>query len=56
MSKPINENIRNVRIEDGKVSFWYELIRPDRVFKTAVSDALQKIAAETGYLILNGKP
>ncbi len=44
------------RDSGGKVTFWYELIRPDRAFKTAVQSALDKIKAETGFLILQGTP
>jgi uncharacterized protein YfdQ (DUF2303 family) len=40
----------------GKVSFWYELIRPDRAFKTAVQSELEQIKAGTGFMILQGKP
>lgn len=44
------------REKDGKVSFWYELIRPDRVFKTAVDEEIQKIKAATGLDVIVGKP
>ena len=44
------------RENSGKLSFWYELIRPDRVFKTAVSDDLQKIKEATGFPIVFGAP
>jgi uncharacterized protein YfdQ (DUF2303 family) len=44
------------RERDGKVAFWYELIRPDRVFKTAVAEELATISAATGFMIVNGKP
>ena len=43
------------REKDGKVSFWYELIRPDRVFKTAVADELENIKQGTSLLIIFGK-
>ena len=43
------------REKDGRVSFWYELIRPDRVFKTAVADELENIKQGTGLLIIYGK-
>jgi uncharacterized protein YfdQ (DUF2303 family) len=39
----------------GKVSFWYELIRPDRAFKTAVQSSLDQIKDATGFMILQGK-
>ncbi|MHB0992645.1 MAG: DUF2303 family protein [Burkholderiales bacterium] len=44
------------RERDGKVNFWFELIRPDRVFKTAVAEELARIKGATGFTILNGKP
>ena len=40
----------------GKVTFWYELIRPDLAFKTAVRSVLDKITADTGLLLLEGVP
>jgi uncharacterized protein YfdQ (DUF2303 family) len=44
------------REREGKVTFWFELIRPDRVFKTAVNEELSRINSATGFLMLNGKP
>lgn len=44
------------REKDGKVTFWYELIRPDRVFKTAVQDELARIKDATGFPIIAGQP
>lgn len=41
--------------KDGKLSFWYELIRLDRVFKSAVTDELNLIVEKTGFMLLNGK-
>lgn len=40
----------------GKVTFWYELIRADLVFKTAANEELNNIADKTGFVIVNGKP
>jgi uncharacterized protein YfdQ (DUF2303 family) len=42
------------RDSSGKVSFWYELIRPDRAFKTAVQSSLDQIKEATGFMILQG--
>jgi len=42
------------RDNSGKVSFWYELIRPDRAFKTAVQSNLEQIKTATGFMILHG--
>ena len=44
------------RESSGTVSFWYELIRPDRVFKTAVSDEVAAITERTGLMLLYGTP
>ncbi|MEQ4616521.1 MAG: DUF2303 family protein [Corticimicrobacter sp.] len=44
------------RDRDGKVAFWYELIRPDRVFKTAVADELNRIKDATGFPVISGQP
>lgn len=37
-----------------KLTFWYELIRPDRVFKQAVTDTIGKIGNDTGLQLLYG--
>lgn len=44
------------RDKDGVLTFWYELIRPDRVFKTAVTEELDRIKTATGFPIVSGKP
>lgn len=44
------------REKSGSLTFWYELIRPDRVFKTAVKDELDNIKQGTGLLIIAGQP
>lgn len=44
------------RDNSGKVTFWYELIRPDRAFKTAVQSSLDQIKADTGFMLLHGTP
>jgi len=43
------------RESSGKVSFWFELIRPDKAFRQAVEDELGAIAGATGLSIINGK-
>lgn len=40
----------------GKVTFAYELWRTDRVFDHAFTEAIEKVAAETGLPVLLGKP
>jgi len=44
------------REKEGRVTFWYELIRPDRVFKTAIADELARIKEATGFPVIAGKP
>ena len=52
---PIEARLK-YREKDGKVTFWFELIRPDRVFKTAVQDELARIKDGTGFPVICGKP
>lgn len=42
------------RDNSGKLTFWYELIRPDRAFKQAVTEELESISLKTGRTILRG--
>lgn len=44
------------REKQGLVTFWYELIRPDRAFRTAVQSALDAIKEATGFPIIYGNP
>ena len=44
------------REKEGRVTFWFELIRPDRVFKNAVKDELARIKNATGFPVIAGKP
>ncbi|MDR3353351.1 MAG: YfdQ family protein [Zoogloeaceae bacterium] len=44
------------RESGGKLSFWYELIRQDKIFKSAVEDEIAAIKEATGFPILYGKP
>lgn len=50
---PLEARIK-YRAGDGAVKFWYELIRPDRVFKTAVLDELEAIKKGTGLQVISG--
>ena len=43
------------RVKDGKVIFWFELIRPDLVYREAAKDQLEHIAAGVGLQWINGK-
>ena len=42
------------RESSGKLSFWYELIRPDRVFRQSVEEEVAEIAKATKLVIING--
>lgn len=42
------------REKNGEVTFWYQLIRPDRVFKSAVADELAAIKEGAGLRIIYG--
>lgn len=44
------------REKNGDVTFWYELIRADRVFKSAVADELAAIKEGTGLQVISGTP
>lgn len=44
------------RQTNEKLTFWYELIRQDRVFQDAITDDIAKIKDGTGNLLLNGNP
>lgn len=45
------------RIGDGgKLTMWYELIRPHKILEDAVQAILTEIADKTGLVIFNGKP
>ena len=50
---PIEARLK-YRESSGKLSFWYELIRQDRVFKTAVMAELDRIKEATGFPIVFG--
>lgn len=52
---PIEARLK-YREKDGKVTFWFELIRPDRVFKTAVQDELTRIKDGVGFHVICGQP
>lgn len=52
---PIEARLK-FRMAGGALSFWYELVRPDRVFKTAVATEIDKIKEATGFMVLFGRP
>lgn len=50
---PIEARLK-YRENSGKLTFWFELIRPDRVFKTAVQTELDAVKAQLGFPIIQG--
>jgi uncharacterized protein YfdQ (DUF2303 family) len=42
------------RESSGKLTYWFELIRPDRVFKTAVQTELDLVKSTLGFQIIQG--
>jgi uncharacterized protein YfdQ (DUF2303 family) len=44
------------RVRDGKVSFWFDLIRPDRVLEDATKILIDKIQGSTGLPFFFGVP
>lgn len=40
----------------GKLSFWFELIRPDQVFEDSIKDEFSKVREATGFPLLYGTP
>ncbi len=44
------------RVNGGKLTFWYTLIRPEEVIRKAFMAARDKIATKLGVVILNGNP
>lgn len=44
------------RAREGKVSFWFELIRSDKVLEAATKTLIEKIKAETGLPFFFGNP
>lgn len=42
------------RVKSEGLNFWFELVRPDRVFKTAADDELAAIKEGTGLMVING--
>ena len=42
------------RLSDGKVSLWYELVRPHKFVEDAVREMREKIRGQTGITVLSG--
>lgn len=44
------------RVKEGKLTFWFTLVRPEEVIRNAFIDARNAIATELGITIINGTP
>lgn len=44
------------RERDGKLTFWFELIRHDKVFEAASNDIVKTVREKTGMQVLIGNP
>lgn len=44
------------RMNDGRLSWWFELHRQDRIFKAAFEEAVKHAGEATGLLVLLGAP
>lgn len=44
------------RVRDGKLTFWYELIRPDKVLAAATGTTIEAIQAQVGMPFFFGEP
>lgn len=51
----INARLR-YRVRDGKLAFWFELIRQDKVLEAAAQTLIEQIRDKTGLPFFNGKP
>ena len=52
---PVEARLKFCQVSDS-LQFWYELIRPDRIFRLAVDDDLKTIKEATGFPLLYGTP
>ena len=52
---PVEARLKFRQVSDS-LQFWYELIRPDRIFRLAVDDDLKAIKEATGFPLLYGTP
>lgn len=51
----INARLR-YRVRDGKLTFWFELIRPDKVLEATTKELIDKIRVDTGKPFFFGNP
>lgn len=52
---PIEARLK-FRQASGGLQFWYELVRPDRVYRQAIDEVLEHISQQSGLPILYGAP
>jgi uncharacterized protein YfdQ (DUF2303 family) len=52
---PIQALLR-YRCKEGKLTFWYTLVRPEQYVRAAFNDARELIASNLGVTIINGVP
>lgn len=52
---PVEARLKFRQVSDS-LQFWYELIRPDRIFRLAVDDDLKAIKEATGFQLFYGSP
>lgn len=50
----VDARLRYRIAEGGRLSIWYELVRPHKIIEDAVKDVKQKIEIATGFTIFNG--
>lgn len=44
------------RVKEGRLTFWYELIRPDKILEDATKTLINKIKVSTGVPLFFGQP
>lgn len=44
------------RITEGRLSMWYELVRPHLIIQDAVRETRERIERDTGLIAINGSP
>ena len=42
------------RLQEGKVAFWYEVVRPHRYIEDALKEMRERISVETTTVLLSG--
>jgi uncharacterized protein YfdQ (DUF2303 family) len=43
------------RLQEGKVVFWYEIVRPHRYIEDALKEIRERVAVETTMGVLTGR-